>query len=1114
MPVFNPITTDRKLRRFGVFDLEWVPGEALPPLVNTVIEIQGIHAPLRIPLPVTKRTTSALRLRMAGYYDQMATDMDSEDSDSEVEIVERYKHFESIKDLVTFLLVREHRGNWFFAHAGGLADMQFVLDDLLTEIKSQASSNAILGERSRTIYSPDGKRKTVETDSGSWKIKASFSGSSAIIVHVIKGKNAWHFCDSYWLLRDKLANIGKAIGIRKGDSPEAKAWMTERFGRSITDFDTLSQSEKTIFYAEVPQAILIDYNKIDCEILWKAIAQFEEEIVELGGQLQQTIASTAMTLFRRKFLKRDIFTSERLNEICQQSYFASRVEVLSRNAEDFLMYDINSSFPYAMTFPLPGNMTEFRTTLPDDDSDSCIYLANVTIEVPDMHLPPLPYRKENRVFFPVGRWRSWFTSTDIRLALREGAILHKVHEVYMFEPFYDFAEYAKQIYQLRADATTDFRRLILKYLLNSLYGKTAEGTSKQEMLINPAEIDRETMQMLQPGVWLVEKEATIAHRHVPVAAVITSIARRTLYDFAKECYRQNHSLYYCDSISGDRTVVLRSPEGRIVIDPVEEVWSKFGVSTGVHHVDKEACVLGAGWTALARDEKGKDGWFSLKRVIRHRTHKNMFLISSKRGQVHVTEDHSLMVGGRRVSPSQFVSDNMQFDVVKAPASVVEDTIDLFDYVKDFSRTVETDSCHGGKIDHRFEVDETGEWVEYVNFRHARMRIRRYYKRGSDDLRRLLRVLAAFVSEGSSSLRGVTTTTRDMFSLCQNDKSWLEDLKDDLEKITQGVTFTGPTWSEGSNVYYLRSGAGMLPCLFGHLAGIHGSKNRKLPSFVYALSDSDFQVFFDKLVEGDGAIEVNGGVVYATISQRLAAGLSFALSQHDLPHSIHYRPSKGCYTLRLRISEGERKRWTTLVEESCSSDYVYDLEVDGAHTFVDGVGRVLLHNTDSLATKATLPVDDKTLGALKLEKKMEWAEFVAPKIYRGEGFELKRDGTWEPKQLSKAKGFSLGSGQAAFDKLDKIIAGDRIGVQRMTRMRELYRTMVAGQYTTAPFEMLVIKALTFEMISKRFHYPDGETRPWSIKELSSGDQAPKGFDFDKEITARFDTVTRAMLASAV
>ena len=172
------------------------------------------------------------------------------------------------------------------------------------------------------------------------------------------------------------------------------------------------------------------------------------------------------------------------------------------------------------------------------------------------------------------------------------------------------------------------------------------------------------------------------------------------------------------------------------------------------------------------------------------------------------------------------------------------------------------------------------------------------------------------------------------------------------------------------------------------------------------------------------------------------------------------------------------------------------------------------DTDSIATRAKLPVDDKTLGAMKLEKRMRWAEFVAPKIYRGEGFELKRDGTWEEKRLTKAKGFSLGSGQEAWDKLDKIVAGDRLGIQRMTRMRELYRTMVAGQYATAPFEMLVIKALTFEMLSKRYHYPDGETRPWSVSELRSGDRVPGGFDFESEVRKRFDAVTRAMLAAAV
>lgn len=1110
MPVFNPIKSERKARQFGVLDLEWVPGESLPEVVNTEVEVEGIRETLRLPLPAVHRMTGPLRLRIAGYYDKQPVPGDVETSEPEME--ERYQCHTSIRGLLDAIITREYRGYWFFAHAGGLADMQFVLDDILREVKEQAKGTT----RTTDVYGEGGGKKTSKVrgydgQGRCWKIRASFSGSSAIIVHVSLGKNAYHFCDSYWLLRDKLASIGKALGLKKGDDPQALAWMRERFGREIKDFEDLSKAEMVVFYAEAPVDVLTLYNKIDCAILWKAIAQFEDEIVGLGGQLQQTIASTAMGLFRRAYLKRDIFTSERLNELCQESYFASRVEVLSRNASDFFIYDINSSFPFAMTFPLPGNLIEYRTTLPDDDSDSCIYLADATVEVPDMAIPPLPFRKDNRVFFPVGRWRSWFTSTDIRLALREGVKLHDVHEVYVFEAHDDFAAYAKQIYALRAAATTDFRRLVLKYLLNSLYGKCAESVNKQEMLVNPDEIDRSVMQMLQPGVWLVDKTAKVTHRHVIIAAVITAIARRTLYDYAKECTRQEKPLYYCDSVAGDRPVVLKSPLGRVVIENVEDVWSRWsGGRVEAHHGDKESSDLGGGWKALARDSSGCEGWFPLVRVVRHETRKDMYLISNKRGQVHVTSDHSIMVGGKRVTPAEFVEADMQFDVVRAPPPEVAEVVDLYEYVRDFRRTA------GKKlqVEHTFRPSADGEWIELSNYRGSKMEVKRYYRRGSLDMHRLLRVLAAFLAEGSVSLKGITTTTRDYFSICQDDEEWLFGLREDIQAITRGVVLWEPKWDPGSQVFLLRSGAQMMACLFGCLGGIRGSTDRRLPSLVYELDSEDMAVFWDKIMEGDGTVDEAGARSYTTSSRLLAAGLSYVLSQHGLEHSLHYRLSKGSYMLRLRPEGTERQRWTTHVEVTCQTRHVYDLEVEGAHTFVDGVGRVLLHNTDSLATKADLPVDDKTLGALKLEKKMDWAQFMAPKIYRGEGFELKRDGTWESKRLTKAKGFSLGRGQQAWDKLDKIIAGDRVGVQRMTRMRELYRTLVEGQYTTSPFEMLVSKALTFEMLSKRFHYPDGETRPWSIAELRSGDRMSSGFDFDEEIRRNFDTVTKAMLAAAV
>ena len=698
MASFSPITTERKLRHFGVLDLEWVPGEVLPMPERTRLVIDGIHDELVVNLPPRKTRTSPLVLRLAGYYDQQP--VDEEDGNSVM--AERYEVFKTVAELVEFMLVREHRGMWFYAHAGGLSDMEFVLDELLNQIKEELASS-----RSKVTFGPGGERleetvKASDKKGVSWTIKASFSGSSAILIHVTRGKHTWHFVDSYWLFRDKLSKIGESIGIKKVDEDKRR-----------------TPEETRRYYAETPLSTLIPYNKVDCEILWKAVQKFEEEVVALGGQLQQTIASTAMNLFRRAYLKQTIHTSEVGNRIAMKSYYASRVEVHERYVDVFNIFDINSSFPYSMTFPLPGNLMGMSTRLPDEDSDDCLYVADVTIEVPDMPVPPLPFRtpEDSRVFFPTGRWRSWFTSTDIRLALREGCMIHKVHECYQYEPFLDFARYAQEIYALRLASKTSFRKLLLKYLLNSLYGKAAESLLKQEMLINPSEeeLDREKLQMLQPGVWLQEKEVAISHRHVIVSSIITALSRRHLFDYAKMCTEQEKPMLYCD-------------------------------------------------------------------------------------------------------------------------------------------------------------------------------------------------------------------------------------------------------------------------------------------------------------------------------------------------------------------------------------------------------------TDSVATRATLPTGDK-LGQLKLEKKMSWAEFVAPKIYRGEGEELK-DGLWKKVKLAKAKGFSLGKFEDQLEILGRVIDGEQIGVQTMVRMRELYRSIGDGPIETAPYEQLVIKALTQRMLSKRYAYPDGKTRAWTVAEITSGDFQAKGFDFDEKFLETLDTTTRAMLASAV
>lgn len=482
----TPIVDSPKLRRFVTYDLEWIPGEELYEGDASGYTVKG-------------KRTSPLKHRLTGVYDG-----------------NRYRRYRDVDDFLNNELTTRNRGTWFYAHAGGLADMGFVLDKIIDKVGQNDS----------------------------YEVRASFSGSSAIIVKVIKGHNSWFFIDSYWLLRDKLANIGKAVGIEKGAADKRA-----------------TKEETRRFFAEAPEEELATYNATDCEILWQAINRFETVLLEMGGQLQMTIASCAMQLFRRKYLTREIETSRSVNERALLAYCSSRVEVYERECGDAYKWDLNSSFPFAMTFPLPGNCTGFGRRLPTLGRGS-LFIADVDVTVPDSYLPPLPRRAHGRVFFPTGNWSGWYTSIDIELLLREGGRIDRVREVMYFEPREDLSLYARDLYERRKTTTDTYWKLVLKYLLNSLYGKFGESEYKQQLYVNPAEIDREgdvangiePMRELMPGVWQQDIKVPVAHAHVPIAAFVVARARQTLFDGLSICDR----IFYTDTDSNVTTMPFES----------------------------------------------------------------------------------------------------------------------------------------------------------------------------------------------------------------------------------------------------------------------------------------------------------------------------------------------------------------------------------------------------------------------------------------------------------------------------------------------------------------------------------------------------------------------------
>jgi len=438
------IDKDRKRPNFLVYDLEWIPHE--------------------------------MKLRMCGVYDEK----------------KGYRCYSSIDNFIKNELTHKNRGSWFYAHAGGLADFQFVIERL-----------SHLG----------------------YYVQGSTSGSSAIIVHItrpvwkngkwVSGKDVWHFVDSYWLLRDSLRNIGKWVGMDKGNADESVEW-----------------------YSTVGWYELRDYNEQDCLILYKAIKLFEETLYELGGQLRMTQASCAMDLFRRRFLTNNIETSMTINRIARNAYFASRVEVYATQCQNAYYYDVNSSFPYAMTFQQPGELKNSYRGLPDWDGP---FLADVSVTVPENYLPPLPVRMGGRLFFPVGSWRGWYSNIDLEVLEKSGGRIDKVHESITFEKNNDLSEFNRVLYDIRKKSD-GFIKIACKYLMNSIYGKFGESEVKSEIIVNPPEV-LPTWVMTAPGIFVHEKTVEVPHMHVPIAVHVTAIARRTIFDYMS-C---SSELHYCDT---------------------------------------------------------------------------------------------------------------------------------------------------------------------------------------------------------------------------------------------------------------------------------------------------------------------------------------------------------------------------------------------------------------------------------------------------------------------------------------------------------------------------------------------------------------------------------------
>jgi hypothetical protein len=275
--------------------------------------------------------------------------------------------------------------------------------------------------------------------------------------------------------------------------------------KSLGDWIGIPKIESPLTMGKTPQTpeeweTLITYNMRDSEITQKAINKLFDGFIDLGAKPRLTIASTGMDLWRRQYLDTDYYNHDKqtLYELFE-SYVGGRTEVFTRgHIEGYNYYDFNSLYPFCMTLELPDPNTHKRL---ERGIISNIYAyegcSRVKCFCPNMKYPVLPVKTGEKLIFPVGNIEGCYNHVELRYAVSLGYEIKEISVQHIFtRKCSPFRSYAISLYEKRKikKKEGDPIEMVIKLLLNSLYGKTGQRFFNRDTIMHKSQF---TMDILK-----------------------------------------------------------------------------------------------------------------------------------------------------------------------------------------------------------------------------------------------------------------------------------------------------------------------------------------------------------------------------------------------------------------------------------------------------------------------------------------------------------------------------------------------------------------------------------------------------------------------------------------
>lgn len=383
-----------------------------------------------------------------------------------------------------------------------------------------------------------------------------------------------------------------------------------------------------------------------------------------------------------------------------------------------------------------------------------------------------------------------------------------------------------------------------------------------------------------------------------IAACTTATGRKMILmakKFLEDKYKAN--VIYGDSVAGYTPVTIRA-NGKVFIDTVENVANKYGSSLGwIQCVeegkqDKESVELPNVeiWT--------DDGWTQAKRLIRHdlASHKKMLRITTHTGVVDVTDDHSLIRDdGSVVKPNELkIGDRLLH-------------WDLPDFCTDDSTITNPDEA---------------------------------------------RIMGFFMGDGSCGTYTTKHGIKSSWALNNADMKLQEIYLGLCKKVYPHLDFEILDTLQSSHVYKLVPKSieygSVRKFINQYREMLYDGDAKIVPAAILNGSIEVKEAFWQGLYDADGDKDKNG---YTRIDQKnhISSATIFALaSSIGYKVSVNTRVDKPKITRTTMTKKTQRKDTDEIkkITEIEYTGYVYDFTTEN-HKFAAGVGRIIVHNTDSI-----------------------------------------------------------------------------------------------------------------------------------------------------------------------